>query len=330
MDREGPTPSWAVISKTRRGGHLHLGRCFSVGASHNVLTDDSGHKLFSFVVLGGQDRHIFWADSEEERNNWLHDIQAVVGTDVDATVSKSRGGAQIALHDHMFWDTVLWELRTAHQIELEGETGGARSSTGIVTVGTKVSEVLNGSPASQRVRCLHSNEEIQIEVGDEILDVNNETVSPETCASQLRGEDVVGSMIRIKIRKHSQAEPASPIAQLNDTSTLRLLSPGQSPSSATPSRSAIHAFSPYRWEGKSQLGRGEYEVDFISVPFINLMRFHELKQSIKKLDVVDGAEQLTTILHEQADGVMKSLEIYSSYASSHLGGLENVFHGWYL
>jgi len=186
---EGETPTWGELEKTRRGGHLLLGRCFSVGASQNVLTDDKGNKLFSFVVLGGQARHILWADSEEERNAWVKDIQAVVGEHLDAAMpSKSRAaGSPVAVHDHHFWDTVLWELRAHHQVELEDQKDGGRSTTGLVCSGTQVLQILPGSPADQEVKCLHTNETISLQVGDEILDVNGKTVLPDDCNEKLRG-----------------------------------------------------------------------------------------------------------------------------------------------
>ena len=305
---------------------MHLGRCFSVGASHNVLTDDTGHKLFSFVILGGQERHIFWAESDEERNAWVRDVQAVVGDHMDASLSASRSSAPKMVHDHAFWDTVLWELRSAHQTQLEDAKDGIRSSVGLVCSGTRVSKILPASPASKSLRCLHSNEEIQIEVGDEILEVNNEAVLPDSCAAMLRGDDVVGSMMRIKIKK-SHAEPASPIARANDTSASRLMTPGQSPSAVTPGRSSIHAFSPYKWEGKSQLGAGEYEVDVVSVPRVNVLSFEALTQTIEQMKGLEGSGPLVATVQSHADGLMESLETYSSYADSHLKGLEDVFHG---
>ena len=321
---KGPRPTWGVISKTRRGGHLHLGRCFSVVASaHNVLTDDGGRRtLFSFVVLGGNERHIFWAESEEERNAWVHDIQVVVGAGDHLTAWNSPArhqNAPMAVHDHAFWDTALWELRSAHQNQLEHEEDGIRSSVGLVCSGTRVSKILPGSPASKSLRCFHSNEEIQLEVDDEILEVNNETVLADTCTSMLRGDDVVGSMMRIKVRKSSNP---SPIAR---EVASRLTTPGQSPSAASPSRSSINSSSPYR--DMSQLGAGEHVIDVVTVPLISLLSFQALTQAIENLKDLEGGGQLVAELQKQADGLMESLEVYSSYVQSHVKGLEDLFHG---
>jgi hypothetical protein len=343
---EGPRPAWGAISKTRRGGHLHLGRCFSVVASaHNVLTDDGGRRtLFSFVVLGGHERHIFWAESEEERNAWVHDIQAVVGAGNHLTALSSPARHQMAVHDHALWDTALWELRSAHQKQLEHEKDGIRSSVGLVCSGTRVSKILPGSPASKSLRCFHSNEEIQLEVDDEILEVNNETVLADTCASMLHGDDVVGSMMRIKVRKSSNPSPiarevalrlttpgqspsaASPSrSSISVNSVQRLMTPGQTPSAASPSRSSVNSSSPYR--DMSQLGAGEHVIDVVSVPLISLLSFQALTQTIENLKDLEGSGPLVAKLQKQADGLMESLEAYSSYAQSHVKGLEDLFHG---
>ena len=329
LDGEGPNPKWKVLEKTRRGRHLHLGRCFSAGGSHSVLTDDDGNKLFAFVVLGGQERHVFWAPTEEERDAWVADVQAVVGEQLDQSLSQTRGiSSDRTVHDHAFWDTSLWELRSFYQSQLEDEKEGCRSSTGLMCSGTRVAYILPGSSADRKVRCLQTNEEIRLGIGDEILEVNNELVTPDTCAAMLRGDDVVGSMVRIKIRKHthSSAGPASPIVKAIDPHTSPLLSPAQSPSSAL-NRSSIHSFSPFRWDGKSQKVAGEYEVDLVSGPVLNLMRYDDLHRVVNKLEDTltshGGFEEL--LLH--TDGMIKALDTYASYASSHIDGLERVFHG---
>lgn len=329
LDAEGPNPKWGVIEKMRRGGHLHLGRCFSAGGSHSVLKDDDGNKLFSFVVLGGHERHVFWASSEKERDAWVADIQAVVGEQLDQSLSQSRGddAKDRAGHDHAFWDTSLWELRSFYQAQLEDEKEGCRSSTGLLCSGTRVAYILPGSPADRKVRCVHTNEEFRLGIGDEILEVNNEPVNSESCAAMLRGDDVVGSMFRIKVRKSASAsaEPASPIAKASDVTTTHLLSPGQSPSSLN--RSSIHSFSPYRWDSKSQLGAGEYEVDLCSAPVLNLMRYDELHRLVKRLEDTYPSDGDVAELLKHTEGVIKALDTYSAYSSSHIKGLEQVFHG---
>ena len=313
-----------------------------------MLTDDGGRRtLFSFVVLGGHERHIFWAESEEERNAWVHDIQAVIGAGDHLTALHSPARHQsppMAVHDHAFWDTALWELRSAHQIQLEHEKDGIRSSVGLVCSGTRVSKILPGSPASKSLRCFHSNEEIQLEVDDEILEVNNETVLPDTCASMLRGDDVVGSMVRIKVRKSSNPSPiaravasrlttpgqspsaASPSrSSISASSVQRLMTPGQTPFAASPSRSSINSSSPYR--DTSQLGAGEHVIDLVTVPLISLLSFQAMTQTIENLKDLEGSGPLVAKLQKQADGLIESLEAYSSYTQSHVKGLEDVFHG---
>ena len=115
----------------------------------------------------------------------------MVGELLDAaTSSKSRStGSPVAVHDHHFWDTVLWELRSTwhHQVELEDQKDGGCSTAGLVCSGTQVLQILPGSPADQEVKCLHTNETISLQVGDEILNVNGEAVLPDDCNEKLRG-----------------------------------------------------------------------------------------------------------------------------------------------
>ena len=42
---------------------------------------------------------------------------------------------------------------------------------------------------------------------------------------------------------------------------------------------------------------------------------------------LEGSGPLVATVQSHADGLMESLETYSSYADSHLKGLEDVFHG---
>jgi hypothetical protein len=84
--------SWSFFAKLRRCGHLHLGRCFSVGSAQQVLTDDNANKLFGFVILCGKERHAFWATSVDERDGWVKDIQNVIGERMDTVPSKSTSG----------------------------------------------------------------------------------------------------------------------------------------------------------------------------------------------------------------------------------------------
>ena len=72
-------PTWGRIAKTRRSGHLHLGRCFSVGTSQKVSLDEDGNKLYSFVLLGGHERHIFWKRRNGSETLPMH--QAMVFSD---------------------------------------------------------------------------------------------------------------------------------------------------------------------------------------------------------------------------------------------------------
>jgi hypothetical protein len=90
--------SWSVFAKLRRGGHLHLGRCFSVGSAQQVLTDDNANKLFGFVILCGKERHAFWATSMDERDGWVKDIQNVIGERMDTVPSKSTSGWMEYVH----------------------------------------------------------------------------------------------------------------------------------------------------------------------------------------------------------------------------------------
>ena len=294
-----------------------------------MLTDDDGNKLFAFVVLGGQERHVFWAPTEEERDAWVADVQAVVGEQLDQSLSQSRGiSNDRAVHDHAFWDTSLWELRSFYQSQLEDTKEGCRSSTGLMCSGTRVAYILPGSPADRKVRCLHTNEEIRLSIGDEILEVNNVQVTPDNCTEMLRGDDVVGSMARIKIRQssHSSDGLASPIAKSGDATTSHLLSPGQSPSSAL-NRSSINSFSPLRWDSKSKLGVGEYEVDLVSGPVLNLMRYDDLHRVVKKFEDTRTSNGDVAELLQHTNGMIKALDTYSSYCSNHINGLERVFHG---
>jgi hypothetical protein len=63
---------------------------------------------------------------------------------MDVTPSKTRGGSRMAEHDHTFWDTVLWELRSTHQLELQDEkVPNPKPQTPKMRVGTDRQTCLN-------------------------------------------------------------------------------------------------------------------------------------------------------------------------------------------
>jgi len=74
--------------------------------------------------------------------------------------------------------------------------------------------------------------------------------------------------------------------------------------------------------------QGEYEIDLITGPLLNLLRFNDLTKSVKELDADSAvSSKLAGKVLEHAQGVMEALVTYSLYSKSHVDGLESVFHG---
>jgi chromosome segregation ATPase len=70
---------------------------------------------------------------------------------------------------------------------------GARTSVGLVLDGTKIASIVKGSPAAGDVR---------IEANDCIMTVDGQKVDKNSVLNLLRGTDELGSLVRLKLRKH--------------------------------------------------------------------------------------------------------------------------------